>query len=111
MDILSKLNQTCVYWKKLGADRYNNPIFDTPIEVKCRWEDRTELFLDINGERVPSRAVVYINLLPKPGDALWKGDLDSAPKNKDVRSFAYTIRRSDEIPDIRAEIFLRMAYL
>lgn len=115
MDIDSKLNQTCVYWQKTGVDIYNTPVFAEPVDIKCRWEDKTVLYISLTGEQMPSRAVVFTECDTAPGDMLWLGNVESLPEEYseeiDIRTFAHSIQRSDKIPDLRAEIYLRTAYL
>ena len=47
MSIIDRsLKQTAVYWSLAGDDsggddfdEYGQPIFGTPVEIDCRWED------------------------------------------------------------------------
>ncbi len=112
MDIESKLNQRCVYWEKTGIDKFGQPIFTEPVEVWCRWEDRTELFITLQGEQEPCRAMVYIEIDIQPDGMLWLGEIEDLPETiPDVRTFAHSIKRADKIPDMQAEEYLRIAYL
>ena len=114
MDIEGKLNQKCVHWLKTGSDKYDMPTYGTPTEIDCRWDDVTELFMSLKGELEPSRSTVYSLTDFHPDDMLWYGTMaeyTAQHDGEDVRTFAHTVRRADSIPDIRAEVYLRMAFL
>lgn len=53
--------QTLVYWplQEQTFDAYGKPQLTAPIEIKGRWEDRAEEFIDSRDTCRTSRAVVY----------------------------------------------------
>jgi|WetSurMetagenome_2_1015567.scaffolds.fasta_scaffold549860_2 hypothetical protein len=79
-----KRNQKCVYWAITGINGYGEPIFGDPVELSCRWENKTELIIDKEGREVGSTSVVYPSSMVSLGGYLYLGlleDLDSLTLN------------------------------
>jgi len=55
------LRQTITYWEPDSTDVYGNTSWDAGVEIKARWEEKTENVLNADGENVASRAVVYVD--------------------------------------------------
>lgn len=55
------LRQTAVYWGNPQEDGYGGKTYDPPIEIACRWEDKTQVFNadDEKGSKYISRAIIY----------------------------------------------------
>ena len=70
MDYTWALNQTAVYWKRLGPDGYGDWLWEDPVEIDVRWDDVSEMFTDVNGEQRMSLAKVLVNQDVKDGDYL-----------------------------------------
>lgn len=61
MDLARKFNQTAVFWNpELARDVYGQDTYETGIDVACRWQDKVEEFVNAQGERELSAAVVYM---------------------------------------------------
>jgi len=112
-------NQDCVYWPlnltESGAQSYNSygePQFADPQELKCRWEGRIEKFMDDKGEEVVSKAVVMVDGVAA-GGVLMLGTLDDITDedNPLLNQGAYQIKRYDTIPNRKATVMFRWAYL
>jgi len=116
MRLLKKmLKQTAVYWPLTSVefDGYGQPVPSTPIEIKVRWEDVCEEFLDANGTMQLSKAKVYVDRDVEVGGILMLGELSSGvdesnPKENDD---AWEIRRVEKLPTLNAKEFLRTIYL
>jgi len=121
MRILTTMRkQTAVYWPpgseaSGGADfdDYGQPLYATPVELLCRWEDKSEEFINANGTRELSHSLVYVGQDVRPGGALLLSALVDVsdlviPKNN---AGAWEIKRFDKIPTLKADKFLRIAYL
>jgi hypothetical protein len=52
------LKGKAVYWASTGIDDAGNETYDDPIEVKCRWEEKTAIYIDKGGTNKTSRAIV-----------------------------------------------------
>lgn len=109
------LNQTVVYWANPTPTGAGGRGFDDPIEVDARWEQKQELFIDVNGQELRSRAVVHIDQAVDLGGYLYLGtlaDLSSAEEGDPLSiSAAYEIRNVAYIPDVKATKHLRKAWL
>lgn len=109
----SLLKQKAVWWKYLGTDGSGSEMYDEPVEVKCRWEDKTQVFLNTNNEEQVSKSIVFVDRQMKNKDVLWEGrivDLDDMA-NPFNNEGAWAISRFDRIPNPRGKRFVRKAYL
>ena len=111
MNIEGKLNQICVHWAKTGVDEFGIPTYDDPVEIICRWEDKTEQFLGLKGENELSRAKVYSLREMRVGRMRCLGTIETIPEGEDIRTFASNIRSYKKIPDLQADEYLRVALL
>lgn len=127
MSIYTKLpHQWAVYWPCTGYDDSGNPIHGTPVKIKCRWDDLTQMYTDAKGqERASNAEVIVLEDLTLDG-ALWLipgtraeqeafdvADPDDLPSPDDPlgRTEAYLIRLRQKTPNIRATQFLRSVML
>ena len=119
-DIVKMPGQKAVYWapgsEAIGGrdyDDYGQPMYATPVEIDCRWEDVAEEYVATDGTRQVSRSKVYLDRDVKNGGVLWLGKLAdvtdlTSPKNNNN---AWEIKRFDKIPWLEGEEFVRTAYL
>jgi hypothetical protein len=107
------LRDTAVYWAKSAADGTGHFTFTNPIEIKCRWEQKQELFTGDDGQEHRSRAVVYPDRLLTLNSFLFKGtldDLDSSgemPEDKET----WRIQGVEEISSLRGTFTVRKVWL
>lgn len=121
--ITRMLKQRAAYWDpSTQTDDFGNPVFSTPAEIKCRWEDVHENFMDDEGNQTVSNAKVYVDRDLQPRGYLRRlkeaselggvreelQDLDESPLNNEE---VYTIRKFEKLPDRKADEFLRTAML
>lgn len=108
--------QYCVYWAPtLPPDNYGQVQFATPVELRCRWVDCREVFLDrLANEQVSRAKVRFADDILELG-VLWLGRLTSitpaAPPDPFVNENAWQIRKVDKIPNRWGYDFLRIAWL
>jgi len=112
--LVSSCVQTAVYWGNPVNDGYGGHTFDDPVEILCRWEDKTGTFMSNRGEQLYSKAEVYTLQDVDENGWLFLGelmDLDST-SNPKAQDNAYEIKRFDKSPALRSTtVFLRKAYL
>lgn len=48
----------CVWWPIASYNAYNEPVFASPITIRCRWDDDNQEALQKTGETFISRAIV-----------------------------------------------------
>ncbi len=113
MSLTQKLNHDITHWPVTGTDGFGGFGFGAPVELKGRWEDKSELFLDDNNEEVVSQAIAYFDVDLDLGDFLALGlhALIADPTTLTGTSRAYRIRQFNKITDLRNLNALRKAYL
>jgi hypothetical protein len=114
MSLIKKMRrQIAVWWASTGVDRHGDESYAVPVEIKCRWEDSSEEFLDAEGQRQMSNAIVYVDRDTPNGGVLMLGTLDDItdPINVKENTGAWEIRKFDNLPNIRATEFLKTAIL
>ena len=118
--ITSMLRQTAVWWPLASSesagievDQYGHPVYASPIEVDCRWEDRIEQFTDGRDILRMSQAIVYVDRDMEIGGVLMLGTEDDITDESDPlrNEGAYEIQRFDKMPDFKCRRFLRNCYL
>ncbi len=54
------MHQVVTYWAPTGdTDLFGKQTFEAPVSLKCRWEDKNELYYDKGGKEVVSRSKIY----------------------------------------------------
>lgn len=125
LSILDKmLAQVAVYWPPAGSGGGGQQGYGTAVEVFCRWEDKSETYVDRNNaERVSKSKVVVDRDLAEQG-ALWlspilqkgftPGDAIAALTSATQpfsNSRAGRIQKFDKTPTFGADQFHRLAWL
>ncbi len=108
--------QTAVYWGNPVNDGSGGFVFDEPVEIKCRWEDKTQIVNDSDGSEVVSDSFILTNEDLDENGYLFLGTLDDLdsdewddPKSK---SGAKAILSKSKIPMIKStKEFVRLYYL
>lgn len=116
MSLISKMRkQIAVYWAIADEpfDSHGRPVFADPVEISCRWEDKTEKFVDQNGEEVLSQAKVFVDRDVCIGGVLMLGSIGSGLNLTDPKKNvgAYEIRRFEKLPNLKVTEYLRTVYL
>lgn len=111
MNFLRNLREDVTHWPVTSSDGYGGFLYDTPILLKGRWEDKNELFLTPDNEEVMSSAVVYLNTDVDPGDYLAQGDHATVPIANPTTVSAKRIRNYGKSTDLRALVALRKVWL
>ena len=96
--MINKYPHKLTYWKNGGLDRHNQPTWDGPYVVDCRWEFKERLFYTEDGQQVRGNSTIYLktNLLNQ-GDYVYRGEsTSSSPESK-----SYEIKRNFDISNIR----------
>lgn len=109
--------QTAVYWGEPTPDGYGGRTFGSayPEEISCRWEARTEVITDGQGNEIISRARVYVTEDVEEEGWLFLGELDDLDSDAEEDPMkvdsVHKIKRFDKIPSMRGDDFVRIAYL
>lgn len=107
------LRQTAVYWGVKRFDANGRPMYNQPIQIKCRWEDTNEQFVDAQGHDQVTKSIVMVDRKLVVQGVLWLGKLqDLQSESEPFKNVgAFDIKKFDNIPDRRAKKFFREAYL
>lgn len=115
--------QTAVYWSTPVKDGWGGYTHDDPVEIACRWEEKTEVISRIGagkkGEELVSFAQIFVTEDVVEEGYLFLGSFDDLadetssgdddPENIDG---AYKIVKFEKIPALRStDDFVRKAYL
>ncbi len=114
MSIIKKMRkQTAVYWPFSSIDQFGKKSFGDPVLIKVRWVDISEEFLDADGERQMSNAVVYVDRDVTIGGVLMLGVLADITDAVNIKENvgAWEIRRFENLPNMRATEFLKTVML
>ncbi len=106
------LRQQATYWEPDAEDAYGKPSFKTPVLLKCRWEDRTELVHNkLNSEYVSKARVFFAQDMSVDGYIAlgdYVTDLVASPL---TLTTAHEIMLVSRIPDLRNMKTLYGVYL
>lgn len=69
------MRDTATWWKRKPGeyDRQGRPQYESPVSIKCRWENRNELFRDDQGNERVSMSVIYPDRTLSNGDYIKYG--------------------------------------
>lgn len=103
--------QTITHWVAAALDDFGNRAYATPVTLKGRWEDRSDMTTKFASETIPSKATVFLEDTDiELGDFLALGD-QTATADPTSLSGAHIVKTFSKIPNIRATEFLRIATL
>ena len=112
--------QTAVYWGTPQDDGYGTFTTTDPVEIKCRWEDKSEVITmageDRKSREIVSKAQVWVLQDVDEQGYLFLGDLDdlssTLEENPESVDGAYKIQLFEKTPEHRgSDKFIRKAYL
>ena len=107
-------NQIAVYWAPEGHDGFGNHLYDDPVEVAVRWEDRMDLIVNAQGQEIVSKAVIYPGQTLELEGRLFLGrleDLSGAEKADPQLVHASEIKAVGNVPNVNGTFFLAKAWL
>ena len=109
------LRQKMVYWGNPQPDGYGGYTYDDPVEIKGRWEEREELFIDSAGVQQVSRARVFIDQDVVVDGYLLLAELSTVSSGEEgspgTVDGAFRIRGYRKTPNLRATDYERKAWL
>lgn len=106
--VISRMRkQDAVYWPATRIDAKNRVVLGTAVQIKCRWEDKSTEFIDMNGQPQISSVVVYVDRDVTLRGYLWLGLLADAPDNPTTDPKGREIRSYEKLPNFRNTDYLR----
>ncbi len=108
--------QTAVYWGNPVSDGFGGYTFDDPVEINVRWDEKSKMVLDADGNEVISKAEVTVRQDVDIRGMLFLGDLDDLDSTQETDpntiENAHQIITFEKIPLIRSTtVFYRRAFL
>jgi hypothetical protein len=105
--------QKAIYWARSdSSNEFNQWGFVDPVQIKCRWEDRNDQFLNAQGTTIISKSIVYTDRVVREGDWLQLAVLQSGtPSDPRSATGALEVKAFASIPDIEAKEILYKAIL
>lgn len=105
-----------VYWNKPGNDGFGGESWDSdfPTEVNVRWEQRVEVFRDLDGKEQISKSVVFVDEDLEVEGYLALGeltDLDSTFSPHVLSIPVGLIKGFEKVPSIDGTKYVRRAFL
>lgn len=101
----STFKQTAVHWAFSSRDGFGVRTFVAGAEVSCRWEEKQQRFVTLEGDELVSRAIVYHAATINPGDYLYLGDLEDLDSGEvadpTTAASAYEVRGLGESTTLR----------
>ena len=79
MNVQSKLKQTAVYWGPATPNGYGIDTFPAAVEMKVRWDDTMQDFVNDTGDVVSSSAVILTATVVELRSMFYLGTLASIP--------------------------------
>ena len=98
--------QRAIYWQKAGVDEYGAPIYNDPVEIFCRWEDKVVWYQNERGEVAFAKTIVYLDFKPNLGDRFKLGALDPLNPPDVLSTDVSEVVMIEAIPDLKAKQFL-----
>ena len=94
--------QDATWWRKTGVDSFGKTTFASPVALKVRWEDRSQLVRKADGSEVTSRSRVFLDREITEGDYLFKGTSVASDPKSVFR--AYEVLEFRSIPGLDASL-------
>jgi len=117
MNLRRFFRQKAVYWPSPTPDGYGGYTYGEPVEVDVRWTVKQDKFLSSQGagngvEEILSRAVVLSETdFDMKGRLALMNLIDLSSSSTPETEGALTIEGFEKIPTIKADQFLRKAFL
>ena len=95
--------QRLVYWPRVGTQKTGEPIWGSPVEMSCRWEEMLKEVQSNTATRVMSRVQTITEVRLEVGGLMRLGTLSDTPfwgdpkRNPDV----YEVIDSSMTPNLR----------
>lgn len=98
------MTQDATYFPPLGQNGFGDLSFGPAVAIKCRWQNKADLFRDQQGREVMSSAIVYVDTQIEVGGRLYLGATAEASDGLEIRNVG-------ESPSLRGNQTLVKAWL
>lgn len=109
MNIKGKLKQIATYWGSPVRGGFPGYTFAAPVLIKCRWEDRNEMFVGQDAQEEVCTAIIYADSdLDLDGFVYLGVSAENLPYDQ---SGSLQIRARLKSPNIKSTQFMRKYFL
>ena len=105
--ITRNLKSNITYWAPGAPTVTGGRSFATPVTLKGRWEERTTLFIDVDGQEKTSRGRIYLDSDVETRGYLFLGV--STEADPTIVSGSQLIKDFRKIPNLSGNLFERRA--
>lgn len=108
--------QTVTYFAKIGSDPNGKPVYDVPVEIKCRLEDKVAEILMPTGRKVITKGYLLLSQPLVVGSVVYNGTLaewkalPTYPAVPTVNQGGIEILKLNTTPDIKGIPVVYEAY-
>ena len=103
------LKQTLTYWAPGTLNLYGKPTWSSPVQFKCRWEDKTQQLVNKHGEEFVSMTRAFVIETVDMDGYVFLGTSSAADPT--VLAGAQEIQAVARQPDLRGLNQLTVIYL
>lgn len=103
-----------VYWPPAAIwSETGIPVPEDPIQISCRWEEKSEQYIDAEGTEQVSQAIVVVDRDLKTTGILMRGTLLDIvdPVNPKSNPDSWEIKSYSKLPDFKGSKYFRKAFL
>ena len=98
--------QTAVYWAAPKPDGFGGFTYGEPVEIKCRWDGKTKMIVDKDGNEKVAQAEILVTEKLQLDGILYLGSLATlTPQQKSNPKLikgAFPIKMIEESPHFRS---------
>lgn len=113
MSLIQKMmKQTAVYWPFESYDSDGTPLYGSPTEIICRWEETHQEYIAPNGDKKVSKSIVYVPMDTPVKGMLCLGTIEELGSSEPFSNpETWEIKQFVKLPNLRNTEVLRIAYL
>lgn len=100
------MNQAATYWAPGANDGFGGVAYGAATAIKCRWQDKADLFRSPEGQELVANSVVYVDRALAIGGRLALGTFVGAPP-----AGAGEVRQAGSSPALDADETLLKVWL
>lgn len=89
-------------WERTGYDRYGDPVVADPVELRVRWEEKQDEYVDDKGTSRSIDAVVTVRRYLPVNSLMWEGRLVSYSEAQVNTRLEVTY--CEKIPDLKGRV-------
>jgi hypothetical protein len=108
-----RLKDKAVYWAPVPGGPGDGPGYAAPVQIKCRWEDRTQEIITEAGVTVKIMSSVISDRKLEEQGVLWLGPITGLTSTTDpfAQPLAKRIEKITDVPDAQEDQHVYRAFM